>query len=119
MENCPQIQSKTVNLLPTIRLAQSILTCKFPSVHKPLQKKAPQKGHLKNISPRAYFRNFMVAILLKKLIPEDSHSSLASLMLACVIGVKRGRGNFARVHKEGEREWDQVGFWESAHPPLP
>ena len=27
---------------------------------KPLQKKAPQKGHLKNITPWAYFRNFMV-----------------------------------------------------------
>ena len=39
-ENCPQIQSKTkqktVNLLPTIRLAQSILKRKFPSVDKPL-----------------------------------------------------------------------------------
>ena len=33
-----------VNLLPTIRLAQSILKPKFPSVDKPLQKQAPQKG---------------------------------------------------------------------------
>ena len=41
--NCPQIQSKTnkaktVNFLPTIRLTQSILRRKFPSVDKPLQK---------------------------------------------------------------------------------
>ena len=27
---------------------------------KPLQKKAPQKGPLKNITPWAYFWNFMV-----------------------------------------------------------
>ena len=39
--HCPQIQSKTkktVNFLPRIRLAQSILKLKFPSVHKSLQK---------------------------------------------------------------------------------
>ena len=62
LENCPQIQSKakTVNLLSTIRLAQSILKRNFPSVDKPLPKKAPQKGPLKNISPGAYFRNFTV-----------------------------------------------------------
>ena len=37
--NCPQIQKKTektVNFLPRIRLAQSILKRKFPSVHKAL-----------------------------------------------------------------------------------
>ena len=33
-----QTKAKTVNLLPTIRLAQSILKRKFPSVYKPLQK---------------------------------------------------------------------------------
>ena len=31
-------QSKTVNLPPTMRLAESILKRKFPSVDKPLQK---------------------------------------------------------------------------------
>ena len=31
-------QRKTVNFLPRIRLAQSILKLKFPSVHKSLQK---------------------------------------------------------------------------------
>ena len=36
------------------RLAQSILKRKFPSVDKPLQKYAPQKGPLKNISHEAY-----------------------------------------------------------------
>ena len=49
-----------VNLLRTVRLAQSILKSKFHSVDKPLQKEAPQKGPLKNISPEAYFRNFTV-----------------------------------------------------------
>ena len=49
-----------VNLLRTIRLAQLILKRKFPSVDKPLQKYAPQKGPLKNISSGAYFRNFTV-----------------------------------------------------------
>ena len=52
-----------VNLLPTIWLAQSILKHKFPSVDKPLQKQAPQKGPLKHISPEAYFRNFTVLFL--------------------------------------------------------
>ena len=50
-----------VNLLPTIRLAQSILKRKFPSVDKPVQKRAPQKGPLKNISPGAYIWNFTVS----------------------------------------------------------
>ena len=54
-----------VNLLPTIRLAQSILKRKYPSVDKPLRIKAPpkispSKGPLKNASPGAYFRNFTV-----------------------------------------------------------
>ena len=53
-----------VNLLPDIRLAQSILKRKFPSVgkplRKPLQKQSRQKGPLKNISPMAYFQNFTV-----------------------------------------------------------
>ena len=49
-----------VNFLPTTWLAQSILKHKFPSVYKPFQKKAPQKGPLKNISPGAYFWNFTV-----------------------------------------------------------
>ena len=39
-----------VNLLPTIRLAQSILKRKFPSVDTPLK-----KDPLKNISPGAFF----------------------------------------------------------------
>ena len=33
---------------------------KFPSVDKPLQKQAPQKGPMKNISPGAYFQNVTV-----------------------------------------------------------
>ena len=49
-----------VFLLLAIRLAQLILKRKFPSVDKPLQKQAPLKGPLKNISPGAYFRNFTV-----------------------------------------------------------
>ena len=34
-----------------MRPAQTILKRKFPSIDKPLQIKAPQKGPLKNISP--------------------------------------------------------------------
>ena len=45
-----------------MRLAQSILKSKFPSVNKPLK-----KGLWKNISPRAYFQNFTVA---KKIIVQ-------------------------------------------------
>ena len=52
-----------VNLLPTIRLAQSILKRKIPSVDKPLRIQAPQKGPLKNISPGAYFRYFTLPTL--------------------------------------------------------
>lgn len=36
------------------------LKCTFPSYNKPLQKLAPLKGPLKNISPGAYFQNFTV-----------------------------------------------------------
>ena len=64
--------------LPTIRLVQSILKRKFPSVDKPLQKQAPEKGPLKNISPRAYFRNFTVFVNDRLASCFDSHSSLAS-----------------------------------------
>ena len=47
------------------KLAQSMLKRKFPSVAKPLQKKkAPQKGPLKNVSSRAYFRNFRVVLFV-------------------------------------------------------
>ena len=55
-----------VNFLSTIRLAQSILKRKFPSVDKPLRIQAPQKGPLKNISPGAYFGNFTVGMCLPK-----------------------------------------------------
>ena len=55
-----------VNLLPTIRLAQSILKRKFPSVDKPLRIKDPPKiSHSKRAfekyKPRAYFWNFTVS----------------------------------------------------------
>ena len=48
-----------------LKLAQLILKLQFPSAHKPLRilappKISPSKGHLKNISPGAYFRNFTV-----------------------------------------------------------
>ena len=42
-----------VNLLPTIRLAQSILKRKFPSVDKPLK-----KGPLKKYKPQGLFSEF-------------------------------------------------------------
>ena len=51
-----------LNLLLAIRMAQSVLKRKFPSKYKPLQKYAPQKGPLKNISSGVYFRNFTVLI---------------------------------------------------------
>ena len=51
-----------VNFLPSIRLVLLILRHKFPSKDKPLQKQAPQKGPLKNISTGTYFRNFTVPI---------------------------------------------------------
>ena len=54
--NTKENKAKRVNLLPAITLAQSISKRTFPSVDKPLRIKGP----LKNISPRAYFRNFMV-----------------------------------------------------------
>ena len=39
---------------------RSILKCKSPSVHKPRQKQAPQKGPLKNIRPGDHLRNFVM-----------------------------------------------------------
>ena len=48
LENVPQIRSKnkakTVILLPTIRVAQSILKRKFPSVDNPSEHKPLKKG---------------------------------------------------------------------------
>ena len=52
---CKTKQSKNGKFPSIYKLAQSILKRKFPSVHKPLQ-----KGPLKKISPRTYFRNFTV-----------------------------------------------------------
>ena len=50
-----------VHFLPRIRLAQSFLKCKFPSVQNPLQIIiSPSKWPLKYISPRAYFWNSTV-----------------------------------------------------------
>ena len=60
-------QSKNGKFLSHYKLAQSILKRKFPSVHKPLQKQAPQKGPLKDISPGAYFRNFTVSTIRRQL----------------------------------------------------
>ena len=63
LENCPQIQSKTtINLRPTIRLAQSILS-KFPSVDKPLRiqarpKISPSKRVFEKCKPRGLFSEF-------------------------------------------------------------
>ena len=53
-------QSKNDKFPPNYKLAQTILKRKFPSVQNHLQKEAPQKGPLKNVSPGAYFRNFTV-----------------------------------------------------------
>ena len=41
--NITKNEAKTVNLLPTMRLTQSILKCKFPFVDKPLRLKAAPK----------------------------------------------------------------------------
>ena len=58
-------QSKNGKFPSHYKLAQSNLKRKFPSVHKPLEKQALQKGPLKNISPVAYFRNFAVFLFPK------------------------------------------------------
>ena len=65
-DNCPQIQSKTtktVNLLPTVRLAQSIWKREFPSEDKPLRIQAPPKisplkRGFENCKPRGLFSEF-------------------------------------------------------------
>ena len=49
-----QSKNSKINLLPTIRTAQSILKCKFRSIDKPPHKYAPQKGPLKNIFSEFY-----------------------------------------------------------------
>ena len=57
-----------VNFPPTIRLAQSILKPKFPSVHKPLQIKArpkigPSKRAFEKYKPRGLFSEFYGTLL--------------------------------------------------------
>ena len=82
-----------VNLLPDIRLAQSILKRKFPSVgkplRKPLQKQSPQKGPLKNISPTAYFQNFTV--------PTPSYTPTHHLNFMLVTELQRCQNNSIAV----------------------
>ena len=68
-----------VNLLPTVRLAQPISKCKFPSVDKPLQKQAPQKRPLKNLSPGAYFRNFTVFSTVKHMQTSSLNSVIGNV----------------------------------------
>ena len=56
-------QSKTVNFVPTIRLAQSILKRKFSSVDKPLRiqappKISPSKRAFEKYKPRGLFSEF-------------------------------------------------------------
>ena len=63
-------QSKTVNFLPTIRLAQSILKRKIPSVHKPLRIKAPPKisppkRAFEKYKPRGLFSEFYGSYIAK------------------------------------------------------
>ena len=65
-----------VNFLPTVRLAQSILKRKFPSIDEPLNinpsKLSPSKEPLKNISPGAYFWNFTVLGKQNLLFPKGT-----------------------------------------------
>ena len=54
-----------INFLSTTSQPSRFYNANFPryispSEYRPLQKLAPQKGPLKNISPRAYFWNFTV-----------------------------------------------------------
>ena len=69
-------QSKNGKFPSNYKLVQSILKRKCPSIDKPLQKKAPEKGPLKNISPGAYFWNFTVDL---KMIAMKHLSSLELL----------------------------------------
>ena len=61
-------QNKNGKFPTTIRLAQSILKCKFPFIDKPLWIQAPseisssKRAFKKNISPGAYFQNFTVML---------------------------------------------------------
>ena len=56
-----------VNLLPNIRLAQSSLTRKFPSVDKPLQQKTPWgRGWPRGLFSEFYGMTFHKERLLKQ-----------------------------------------------------
>ena len=56
-------QSKNGKFTSNYRASPIDFETQISSVDKPLQKQAPQKGPLKNISPGAYFRNFTVTLL--------------------------------------------------------
>ena len=67
-------QSKNSQFISNYKASPIIfLKCKFPSVDKPLQNQAPQKGPLKNISPGAYFQNFMVYEMNQVLNCRERH----------------------------------------------
>ena len=55
-------QSKNSKFPFNYKLAQSILKCKFPSIHKPL------KRAFKKYKPKAYFHNFTVFCVYGKMI---------------------------------------------------
>ena len=51
-------QSKNSKFPSNYKLAQSILKRKFPSIDKPLQKKAPEKKAFEKHKPRGLFLEF-------------------------------------------------------------
>ena len=72
-----------INLLSTIRPAQSILKCKFPSVDKPLRitappKISPSKRAFEKYKPRGLFSEFYGNIIGFDAVTTTSHLSAAT-----------------------------------------
>ena len=79
-------KAKTVNLLPTMRLTQSILKRKFPSVDKPLQIKAPPE-----ISPsKRAFEKYKPWGLFSEFYCNWNRKSASKQAIAVLIKIRFG-----------------------------
>ena len=75
---CTKItKAKTVHLIPTIRLAQSILKRKYPSVDKPLQKRAFEKYKPRGLFLEFYSRLDHGECTIKELVSQGQDTRVA------------------------------------------
>ena len=81
-----------VNLIPTIRLAQSVLKHKFPSVDKPLRilappKICPSKRAFEKYTPRGLFSEFYGIFPMTQELIIEGHTCICHAYLPVEINL--------------------------------